>query len=170
MNIKAVFFLLLICLNSCSKECTLKRIPENIFELKKIKEQNVLSCGNESNKLIFTDEYDIYTKESYKGIMKLEECGHSKSYTCEFRKEPIQVCLDKNNENNLELSIYGWFNNLSDTESIILTENELSRNKEYVFQRNTNCDSVKSKIKEVVIKGYMIKSITTLDNKKWTLN
>ena len=152
MNIKAVFFLFLIFFNSCSKECTLKRIPENVFELKKIKERNVLIYKNETDSLIYTDEYNIYTKESYKGIMKLEECGHSKSYTCEFRKEPLQICLDKYNENNLELSLYGWFNNLSNSNSIILTEAELLRKKEYVFHRNTNCDSIKSQIKEVVLK------------------
>ena len=172
MDIKPVFLFLLILFNSCSdtKKCDLKPIASNVFDLGKItKETVILKCGKEIDSLILNDKYDIYTEESFKGLMNYRECGHSKSYTYNFRNEPIQVCIDKS-ENNLELSLYAWFNNLSNANSKNVTESKIMDNREYyTFYRDTNCDSLKSQIKEVVLKGYLIKSITTLDNKKWVL-
>lgn len=166
---RLLFLLFLFFFNSCSKECKLTPIPENVFELNKIKERNILNYGDEIDSIIFVDEYDIYTDKSYKGLMKYEECGHSKSYSVEFRNEPIQICLNKTEKKGLELCLYGWFNNSSNDKYIILSEKKLSENREYTFYRNTNSDSLKCQIKELTLKGYKIESITTLDNKKWVL-
>jgi hypothetical protein len=168
MNVKSIIFLFPLLLISCGKECNLKPIPDNILDLKKIKEKNIINCGNEIDTLVFIDEYDIYEKESYKGLMKYVECGHGKSYTCDFKNEPISVSLDKTEKKGLELSARGWFNNLANEQIVIVTENELLKNTKYRFKRNTN-DSAKSQIKEVILNGWKIESIITVDNKKWNL-
>ena len=121
LNIKKILLSsLVISLISCSKECTLVPISENIFDLKKVNERNILNCVNEVDSIIFVDQYDFYTEKSFKGPMKYEECGHSKSYSIEFRNEPIQICLNKNEKKGLELSQYGWFNNLANNNDIIV--------------------------------------------------
>jgi len=158
--------MLLIFLNSCSRKCELKPIPNNVFDLEKVNKKTVLlKCGKELDSLTFNDEYDIYTKESYKGPMKYEECGHSKAYKYNFRNETIEIYLDKNDKEILELGLIGWFNKFNDIR--IVKENDLLENKEFTFVRNDNCDTTKTQIKTITLKGYRIKSIITIDNKIW---
>ena len=153
---------------SCERKCNLKPIPKNIFDVEKIKPESViLESGKNIDSLTFNDKYDSYIENSFKGPMKYEECGHHKSYTYNFRNETIQVCLDKNDKEIFELSLIGWFNKFNDIRTI--KENELLLNKQYIFERETDCDSSKSQIKRVVLNGYVIKYIITIDNKKWQL-
>lgn len=167
MRIIFIYFLALISLNSCEKKCNLKPIPKNVFDLEKIKEETVnLKSGNNIDILIFNDKYDSYTEKSFNGPMNKVDCGHSKSYIYKFRNETIQISLDKNDEGILELDLTGWFNKTFD--SRIINENELLANKEYFFEREADCDSTKSQIQRIILKGYLIKSITTTDNKVWT--
>ncbi len=160
-------FLILIFFNSCEIKCELKPIPENIFDVTAItKEPVLLESGKAIDSLTFNDKYDSYTQNSFKGPMKYEECGHSKGYTYNFRNETIHVSLDKNDKGIFELSLTGWFNKSFDIR--IIKEKELLQNKEYVFDREANCDPAHSQIKRVILKGYLIKSIITTDNKIWT--
>mgnify|MGYP006209542601 CR=1 FL=1 len=168
MRIIIINFLILLLLLSCERKCNLKPIPKNIFDVEKIKPESViLESGKNIDSLTFNDKYDSYIENSFKGPMKYEECGHHKSYTYNFRNETIQVCLDKNDKEIFELSLIGWFNKFNDIRTI--KENELLLNKQYIFERETDCDSSKSQIKRVVLNGYVIKYIITIDNKKWQL-
>jgi hypothetical protein len=168
MRIIFINLLIFIFLSSCEKKCELKPIPKNIFDIEKIKSESItLESGRNLDILNFKDKYDSYTENSYNGLLKYEECGHHKSYTYNFRNETIQVCLDKNDKEIFELSLIGWFNKFNDIRFI--KENELLLNKEYIFEREKDCDSTKSQIKRIVLSGYFIKSIITIDNKEWKI-
>ena len=167
MRVLTIYLIILIFCNSCEKKCELKAIPKNIFDVELIKRENlILKCGKNIDSLTFNDKYDSYVENSFKGPMKYEECGHHKSYSYNFRNETIQICLDKNDKEVFELSLIGWFNKFNDVR--IIKENELLLEKEYFFEREAECDSTKSQIKRIILKGYLIKSIVTNDNKNWT--
>ena len=46
------FTFLLIFLASCEKECTLKPIPKNIFDLGKMEKTSIYQCGKEIDSLV----------------------------------------------------------------------------------------------------------------------
>lgn len=161
-----IWCLILIFLNSCERKCKINPIPANVFDVSKIKPKSVLlKCNNEIDSLTFNDKWDSYTETSFKGPMNIRRCGHSKSYKYNFRNETLQVILDKNENSIFELQVIGWCTIFNDIR--IIKENELLLNKEYIFERETDCDSSKSDIKTIIIKGYLIKSIVTIDNKIW---
>lgn len=165
MKSNITFLAILMVFISCGKKCELKPIPSTIFDLGKIQKSVVLKCGKETDSLTFNDKYDIYTNESYKGIMKYEECGHSKAYVYNFRNETINVSLTKTDQEILELDLTGWFNKFNDVR--IVEEKDLLENKEFIFIREKDCDSAKSQIKKITLKGYRIQSIVTIDDKIW---
>ncbi len=166
MRIILIYCLILISLYSCEKKCELVPISNNVFNVEKIKNQTViLKYHNSIDSLTFNDKYDSYTEKSYSGPLKHVVCKHSKAYKYNFRNETIEICLDKNENGSLNLSLNGWFNKLFDDRNT--TEKDLLSNKEYVFDREADCDSAKSQIKRIILNGHLIKSIITIDDKNW---
>lgn len=125
----------------------------------------MLTSGKDTDSLVYVEKGESYQEESLKGIAVHKECEHNKSYEYSFRGEPLSIYLRKDNEEKLTLELYGFFN--TSHTGIPVTESDILKNKEFIFTAN-EVPNDKSPIKEIVLKGYKIKSITTTDNKKWT--
>lgn len=161
-----IFLLLSLAGCGCESECEIEPISKNIFDINKIDSKDlIITSQNNTDTLKFIEKWDSYTETSFKGLMNYRECGHNKSYKYGFRNETIQVALNKNDQQVIELELIGWFNPVIDRR--VVTENDILKNKEFIFEREENSDTVKSKIKTIVIKGYTMKSIETIDNKVW---
>lgn len=154
---------------SCEKDCNLEPIPDDIFDLNKINEVMLFKCQNEIDSTEIIDKYNYYEKTSFKGPMNYRECQHYKSYELQFKEDQILVSIRKNVSDSLELEIYAFGNcpNLNINRKI--PEDELRLNKEYIFEKKLDCEQTNSNIKKVILNGFLIKSITTLDGKTWTL-
>lgn len=147
------------------EKCTLPPISDNVFDINKIPEKNLtLTSGNNIDSLVFINKFDSYEAESIKTLMNYRECEHSKGYNYNHRGETIEIVLRKNEDEKLTLDVYG-FVNLTNF-GIEVTESDILKNKEFIFEADTTFNST---IKEVVIKGFQIETITTRDNKKWTI-
>lgn len=157
----------ILLLAGCEKECTLPRIPDNVFNLKNIGKTIILknNATLDTAKVIEVSNY--YEKTSFKGPMNVRECEHYKSYEVEFKGERINVSVRKYIPDTLELDVIA-FGTCSDFPSEKkMAEKELLLNKEYIFEQAADCNSSNSNIKRVILKGHVIKSITTSDDKVW---
>ncbi len=154
---------------SCEKECKLKPIPENIFDLSKVPEIMIFKNQKEIDSSKIVEKYNYYEKTSYKGPMNVRECEHYKSYELKFKDDQILVSIRKNDSDSLELEVLAFGNCPNFEIKRKITENELLLKKEYVFEKDLDCEQTNSNIKKLVLEGFLIKSITTLDNRIWTL-
>jgi hypothetical protein len=85
----------------------------------------------------------------------------------EFQNELIDISLRKNHHNTYELVVdfmCGAFFN-----QIEINPKDLTLNKEYSFKRQKDCDLENSKIESIVLNGFQIKAIKTIDNKVWNI-
>ncbi|KRD11131.1 hypothetical protein ASE21_05290 [Flavobacterium sp. Root901] len=162
----SIFILLVLILISCERECHLTPIPKAVFDLGKIEKKIMVTSGNEIDSLILVDKIEDYIKTSFKGPMNVRDCEHYKSYKFSFKTDDIDVSVRKYVEDTLQLDVLS-FGICDNSDDRTIPEKELSLNKEYIFERKENCDT--SIIKRIVLKGYLIQSITTSDNKTWTV-
>ncbi|MBP6424476.1 MAG: hypothetical protein KA278_02010 [Flavobacterium sp.] len=147
----------------------MKPIPENIFDLSKVPEIMIFKNQKEIDSSKIVEKYNYYEKTSYKGPMNVRECEHYKSYELKFKDDQILVSIRKNDSDSLELEVLAFGNCPNFEIKRKITENELLLKKEYVFEKDLDCEQTNSNIKKLVLEGFLIKSITTLDNRIWTL-
>lgn len=159
-----VFFLPFL---SCEKDCKLQPIPSDVFDLNKIKDVMVFTSKNEIDSAQIVEKYNYYEKTSFKGPTNIRECEHYKSYEIKFKDDQISVSIRKNVSDSLELDVLAFGDCPNFKNARIISENELLSNKEYTFERDIDCEPTNSKIKQIVLKGFLITSITTSDNKIW---
>lgn len=163
----SIFIVLMLILFSCERKCHLTPIPKSIFDLEKVEKKIRVSNGNEVDSLLLIEKNEDYVKTSFNGPMKVIRCQHIKSYKFSFRGDEIDVSVRKLVEDTLELDVLSFGSCSKSNDTRIILEKELLFNKEYIFEKETDCDS--SIIKKIVLKGYLIKSITTSDNKIWVV-
>lgn len=168
IKISLLIFLTLLFF-SCEKKCKLKPIPENIFDLNKIPEIIIFKNQKEIDSAKIVERYNYYEKTSFKGPMNVRECEHYKSYELKFKNDQILVSIRKNDSDSLELDVLAFGNCPNFKIERTITENELLLKKEYVFEKDLDCEQTNCNIKKVVLEGFLIKSITTIDNRIWTL-
>ena len=169
---KRILFILSFCLLfffSCEKDCKLEPIPDDIFDLNKINEVMLFKYQNEIDSAEIINKYNYYEKTSFKGPMNIRDCEHYKSYELKFKEDQILVSIRKNVADSLELEVYAFGNCQNLKINSKIHENELRLNKEYLFEKKSDCEQTNSNIKKLVLNGFLIKSITTLDGKTWTL-
>lgn len=165
---KSILFLLItISLLSCERECKLVPIPSNIFQLENLRKEYVFYSDVKTISAKITDKYDYYQKTSFKSPTKILRCGHYKSYELDFKGEKVLVSVKKNVSDSLELDVHAFGNCIKYPSEKKIPEKELLLHKLYTFERDSDCDSSNSIIKKVILKGYLIISITTSDNKTW---
>ncbi|WP_127846311.1 hypothetical protein [Psychroflexus aestuariivivens] len=166
---RKITIILLICiLSACEKDCKLERIDENIFDLRQLKEKYFLtSDSNEIDSLIISTKIDIYEKTSFQSPMNYRECEHFKSYKIEFRNEVIDISLRKTDKGIFELDALFWCG--ESLNQIEINPTELIMDKEYVFNRKTDCEMRNSQIETIILNGFKIKTLKTTDNKTWNL-
>lgn len=158
-----------IFLFSCESECKLQPIPEKVFDLNKVQKVLILKSQNVIDSAIIVEKNDYYEKTSFKGPMNYRECEHYKSYEYKFRDDNILVSVRKNVVNSLELDLLAFGNCPNFNSERKIAEKELLLNKEYSFEKDFDCEQTNSNIKKVVLKGFLIESITTTDNKVWKI-
>ncbi|TDO73492.1 hypothetical protein EV143_10584 [Flavobacterium chryseum] len=161
-----LFFLFLI---SCERECKLSPIPSNLFELENCKKEYIFHCGNDTVHAKITDKYDYYEKTSFKSPTNIRRCEHYKSYELDFKGQKILVSVRKKVNDSLELDVLAFGNCIKFSSEKKIMQKELLQNKYYLFERESDCDSSNSIFKKVILKGYLITSITTSNNKIWTI-
>ena len=152
---------------SCERDCKLQPIPNDVFDTNKIKDVMIFTNKNEIDSAKIVEKYNYYEKTSFKGPMNVRECEHYKSYELKFKDDQISVSIRKNVSDSLELHVLAFGDCPNFKNDRIISENELLLNREYTFEKGLDCESTNSNIKQVVLKGFLIKSITTSDNKIW---
>ncbi|MBF4518404.1 hypothetical protein IRZ71_18770 [Flavobacterium sp. ANB] len=166
---KTSLLISLVLLLSCERECKLSPIPTNIFQLEDLKQYYLFHSKNDTVNAKITDKYDYYEKTSFKSPTKIRRCEHYKSYELDFKGEKILVSVRKNVPDSLELDVFAFGNCTKFPSEKKIIQKELLQNKYYTFERESDCDSSNSIVKKVILKGYLITSITTSDNKIWTI-
>ncbi len=163
--------LLLMCcplIVSCwshTEKCDLEPIPFTVFDLDHVKSQAVKN-GNETDSIRIYEKIDSYEETSFGGIMNRRECGHYKGYKARFKDYTIDVSLRKNADETLELDVIA----LGSCGKFIIykvTEDKLKPQYEHIFEAEPDCEAPNSIFKKVVLRGYLIKSVTTADGKTW---
>lgn len=160
-----IYFPLVTGCWSKERKCTLKPIPSSVFDLGKVK--NVLvKNGSQTDNIKIYDKVDSYEETSFNGPMNYRECGHYKGYTARFRDYNIIVSLRKNIDESLELDVDA-LGSCGKFTLYKLSEDKLNSSCEHIFEAEPDCEAPNSIFKKVVLKGYLIKSVTTTDGKKW---
>ncbi|WCO03558.1 hypothetical protein [Psychroserpens ponticola] len=158
--------LLFLILTSCEKECKLKPIDESVFDLNKINNKYYLTSDkSEIDSITLIEKIDFYEKTSFKGPMNYRECQHVKSYIVDFQDKEIQIHLTKRENGDYELNLFSQC--ISSIDGFKVNPSELTNNK-FVFER-TSCGLGKSNIEQIILNGYKIESIKTVDKKTWKL-
>ena len=163
---KIIILVLIFVSISCEKNCELKRIEENVFDLSKLKEKYFLtSDSNETDSLILINKIDVYQNNSISTLMNYRECEHFKAYEFEFKNETVEISLRKTDKNKFELDALFPCGEISS--GIDINPEELKQNKEYIFNRKRDCTLENSQIQTIILNGFKIKTIKTTDNKTW---
>lgn len=157
--------LLIIILSSCirKEKCIMPPIPNNVCNINDLTEDKIVfHSGKDTATLSLIDKWDDYEEESITAIANKVDCRHSIGYECTFQDEHITVNLTKDDKEDLALGLFSGFN--TEQSEIATNEEQILNKDKFIYKEDRYNSTI---IKQVVLKGIIIESITTKDNKIW---
>ena len=89
----------ILCVISCGRrgECDVEQISKNVFDSLNVKGDFIMeNQKHETDTLKIKDYFEIFETYENIGPMVHDECGHFIDYSYEFKKEIINIGIEKN--------------------------------------------------------------------------
>ncbi|MEW4925448.1 hypothetical protein [Algibacter sp. 2305UL17-15] len=155
-----IFFSLLF---SCSKKkCKVISINQSIIDTTKIKRNYVFKNQSRGiDSLIVIDYYNYNKEQKTKSLMSYSECGHSIGLSYKFRKESINIQLEKKSKAEYVFSINGF----CFREDFYMNEKEIKMDSLYVL--NIEPCHNKTELNEIAFKRFTPIYFVTKNGDKW---
>lgn len=163
IRVNYFLFIILIFISCGKKKCNISLIDNTIIDTTKIEKSLVFHNESKSlDSLILSDYYNHNKKHKVKSLMSYIECGHSIGMSYEFRKESINLNLEKKSETEFMFSVNGF----CFRKNIYMSIDEAKSDSLYVINMKDICHN-NTELKEIGFKKFRPVYFITKNEEIW---